>query len=203
MGWPKWLRIFVYLWLFVALLSRGCDPSGNRPGKISSADATKLKEISDSSQKGMEKLDVAKLAASIAKNFPDEPGPMQTARSPLLAIPFSAPAGDAVAQKLADATFAQVYGRVAISHRGHVGLTNDPLPSADVSAAVERGRSQHARYVLYGAIDKRSAPQSLDLKLVVVADGSVLWSGSYPVASADPARIATEVDSRVPSLEDN
>jgi hypothetical protein len=34
--------------------------------------------------------------------------------------------------------------------------------------------------------------------MIVVADGSILWSGSYPVAGADPAKIAAEVDSKVP-----
>jgi TolB-like protein len=197
---PKWVRILIYLWLFVALLSRGCDPEGRRPERISAADAAKLKQISESSQSGADKIDVAKLAASIAKNFPSEVGPTQAAQNPLLAIPFSAPPGDAGAQKLADSTFAQVYGRVAISHRGRVGLTNDPLPSADPSAAAERGREQHAKYVLYGVVDPQSPSQSLAVKLVKVADGSVLWSGSYPVAGADPAQIAAEVDSKVPNL---
>jgi hypothetical protein len=38
---------------------------------------------------------------------------------------------------------------------------------------------------------------------VAVADGSVVWSESYPVAGADPAKIAAEVDSKVPSLEND
>jgi hypothetical protein len=36
-----------------------------------------------------------------------------------------------------------------------------------------------------------------------VSDGSVLWSKSYPVAGADPAKIAEEVNSRIPELEDD
>lgn len=201
MRWPKWVRVVVYVWLFIALLSKGCDSADESPRKLSPAQVTKLKEITDRYQGSVDPADVAKLAAAIANSFPNEAGQTQNAQSPLLAIPFSAPPGDAVAQKLADATFAQVYGRIAISHRGRVGLTNDPLPSVDLAAAVERGRAQNARYVLFGAIDEQSAPQSLSVKLVAVADSSVLWSGSYPVADADPGQIATEVDSKVPSLE--
>jgi len=69
-----------------------------------------------------------------------------------------------------------------------------------LSAAVERGRSLHSRYVLYGAVDKPA--QILTVKMVTVADGSLLWSQSYSVADTDPAKIAAEVNSKVPGLSD-
>jgi hypothetical protein len=34
-------------------------------------------------------------------------------------------------------------------------------------------------------------------------DSSVLWSKSYPVAGADPAKIAEEVDSKVPAVDED
>jgi len=40
------------------------------------------------------------------------------------------------------------------------------------------------------------------VNVVAVADSSLLWSQSYSVADADPARIAAEVNSKVPSLGD-
>jgi TolB-like protein len=194
---PKWVRIVVYVWLSIALMSRGCTSPDEHPGKVSPAAAKKLKEISDNYQGSSNKTDVAK------REFSDEAGGEPTARSPLLAIPFSAPAGDPGAQKLADSTFALVYGRVAISHHGQVGLTNESLPSLDSAVAVERGRASHSTYVLYGAIDNQAAAQRLTVKIATVADGSILWSESYPAAGADPAKIAAEVDSKVPSLEGN
>jgi TolB-like protein len=57
-------------------------------------------------------------------------------------------------------------------------------------------------YVLYGGIDNQSAVQRFTVKIVAVEDGSVVWSESYPAAGADPAKIAAEIDARVPSLED-
>jgi hypothetical protein len=36
-----------------------------------------------------------------------------------------------------------------------------------------------------------------------VSDGTVVWSKSYPVAGADPAKIAAEVDSHVPALDED
>ena len=198
---PRWVRIAAYVWLAVILLSKGCTTT--RHQRISSGDTQKLKEISDSYQGSLNKADVAKLATQIAQNFSDAASDDPSARNPWLAIPFAAPAGDSAAQKLADASFAQVYGRVAISHHGHVSLANGPLSSADVKTAAAQGRARHATYVLCGAIDNQSATPSLNVSIISVADGSALWSKAYPVAGADPAKIAEEVDSKVSSLEND
>ena len=200
---PRWVRIVVYIWVSIALLSRGCMPSHERSESISSADAKKLKEISQNHQGSLNKAEIAKLGAQIAREFADGAGDKPGDAHPLLAIPFSAPSGDPVAQRLADSTFAQVYGRIALSHHERVGLTDEPLSSLDSPAAVEQGRAHHAKYVLYGAVDEQSAAHSLTVRMIVVADGSILWTGSYPVAGADPAKIAAQVDSRVPRIEDD
>jgi len=213
---PRWVRIIVYLWLFVLLLSRGCTPSGHGSGEtppippagpassgISPDAARKLEQISQGYQGSANTEDIARLGAQIAQTFSTELGAeLAVQKNPLLAIPFGAPAGDAAAQRLADSTFAQVYGRVAISHHGHVALMNEPLSSLDAAAAVESGRKHHSTHVLYGAVDGRSPAQSLTVKLMTVADGAVLWSESYPLAGADPAKIAAQVDSRVLAVED-
>jgi len=198
---PKWIRIIVYLWLFVLLLSRGCVSSHDHREKISPATSRKLKEISDNYQGGSNKADIAKLGAIISREFSDETGGIHK-RSPLLAIPFNAPSEDPAAQKLADSIFAFVYGRVSISHHGRVGLADKPLQSLDPAAAIERGRENHSTYVLYGGIDRGSAAQAFNVKILSVADGSVVWSESYPAAGADPAKIAAQVDSQLPTLED-
>src|SRR3984893_14359795 len=160
-------------------------------------------EHSENYQGSSNKADVAKLGAQIAREFADGAGDKPGEAQPLLAIPFSAPSGDPVAQKLADSAFAQVYGRLALSHHGRVGLTDEPLSSPDAAAVAEQGRAHRAKYVLYGAVDQQAAAQSLTVKMLVVADGTMLWSESYPVAGADPAKIAAEVDSKVPRIGDD
>jgi TolB-like protein len=198
---PKWIRIILYLWVFVVLLSRGCVSSDDRHEKISPATTRKLKEISDNYQGGTNKADIAKLGTIISREFADQTGGTHK-QSPLLAIPFNAPPEDPADQKLADSIFAFVYGRVSISRHGRVGLAEEALPSLDPAAAVERGRENHSTYVLYGGIERGSAGQVFNVKIVSVADGSVMWSASYPAAGADPAKIAAEIDSKVPTLED-
>jgi TolB-like protein len=199
---PRWVRILAGVWLSVALLSRGCS-SPEPPERISSAAAKRVAEkTADNSQDSLSNADVTNLGAQIAREFTDRAGARLAAHSALLAIPFGAPSGDPAAQKLADSAFTQMYGKLAISHHGHVDLVNEPLSSLDSSAAAKRGRAHHSNYVLFGAVDSQAAPPSLIVKIVAVADGSVLWSHAYPSTGADPATIATDVNSKFQSLED-
>jgi TolB-like protein len=169
---------------------------------LSPADARKLKDIADAYHRSSSTSDVGKLGMEIAQTFASEIGKeVAAAQAPVLAVPFGAPAGDEPARKLADSTFAQVYGRIAISRHGHVGLVNEPLASLDTAAAVAQGRAHHAKYVLCGAVDPQS--QRLTVRLLAVEDGSVLWSGSYPATDADPAAIAAQVEAKMPAAEEN
>jgi TolB-like protein len=203
---PRWVRGFVYVWLCIGLLSRGCSSDHHRhdSSKLSSEEARKLNAISDTYHGSMDKKDISTLAQQIASIASDDEDETPAARSPLLAMPFTAPAGDTYASNVADATFAQVYGKTAISHHGRVGLSPESVPCADVKSAVEKGRVNHSKYVLCGSIAAdAAAAQALTIKMAKVSDGTVLWSKSYPLVGADPAKIAAEVDSQVPSLEED
>ena len=206
-GFPRWVQIVVYAWIGILILSKGCVSSdehdrnvtaggrqtagraANAPGNLSDEEATKLG------------TQIARTVTGVT-GTPGDAADSPATHRPLLAISFSAPAGDSAAQKLAASTFTKVYARVMLSHPGQVGLSAVPLSAADAGAAVERGRQHHSRYVLFGAVDAAATPHSLSVEMVSVADGAVLWSESFPITGADPARIAAEVDSRVPSLED-
>jgi TolB-like protein len=200
---PRWVRAIVYVWLCVALLSKGCSSSDHRSSKLSSGDAERLHAISEKYHGSFDKKDISQLATQIARIASDGAAETPAERSPLLAIPFTAPAGNAEAAKVADSTFALVYGKLAIAHHGRVGLSQESAPCDDSKSALERGRSNHSAYVLCGAITTEAAAQVLSVKITKVSDGSLLWSKSYPVAGADPAKIAEEVNARVPELEDD
>ena len=196
---PRWMRLLLSIWLCVVVLSRGCSSGDHdrRTSRKPSPDAEQIRAITDEYHGSFDKSDISKLATQIAKLTSDDAPEVPTEKSPLLAIPFSAPAGNPEAAKLADAAFAVVYGKVAIAHRGNVGLSKDSAPCNDSKAALEHGRSNHSEYVLCGAI----AGESLAVQLTKVSDGSVSWSKSYPIA-ADPAKIAEEVNAHLPSLDD-
>jgi TolB-like protein len=199
---PRWLRIVVYVWLGIALLSRGCSSSDEEHHRrAASRDAASLNQVADNER--LSATDGTDLGAQIAREVAGKVSGKLAAPVTLLAIPFSAPSNDPAAQQIAESAFTQMYGKVAMSRHGQVGVTNEPLAGSDASAAAARGRARHAKYVLYGAIDNRSAPPSLKVQIVGVADGSLLWSQSYPVAGADPGKIAADVDAKLQTLEDH
>jgi len=200
---PRWVRAFVYVWLIIGLMSRGCSSEDRHreSSKISPAAAEKLHTISDEYHGSLDKKDISNLAMQIARITSDDAVETPTQRSALLAMPFAAPAGDAEAAKLADSTFALVYGKLAMSHHGRIGLSQESVACGDLKAVLQRGQSNHSRYVLCGTIGTDASKQVLNIKMAKVSDGTLLWSKSYPVVGADPAKIAAEVDSQVPSLE--
>jgi hypothetical protein len=201
--WPRWVRVCVYIWFAIVLMSRGWSPSHHDTREISPASAAKLKSIADQYQGNKNPADIAKLSEQMAHELSGGAADGAGVRSPLLAIPFTAPAGDTPAEKLANSTFAMAYGMVAASHRGLIGMAKEPLPSGDLTAALERGRANHSNYILYGVVDTQGSAQALTIKIVSVEDGSVVWSKSYPAQGADPAKIAAEVDSKIPDLDDD
>jgi TolB-like protein len=199
-GFPRWVQIVVYIWLAIALMSKGCMHSDGGFDRPSSKDAKTRKESSGNYDRSLSTPTDTDLGSQIEQQVTAEVGERLGARRPLLAIPFSAPSDDPTAQKLADSVFAQVYGRVELSHHGQVGLTKGPLSASDLSAAVKQGRALHSKYVLYGAVDEPA--HNLTVNMVAVADSSLLWSQSYSMANTDPAKIAAEVNSKVPTLTD-
>jgi TIR domain len=212
---PRWVRTLVYIWLFIVVLSRGCTSRDHESHRVAPADADKLNAITEKYHGSTDKKDLSKLAAQIARITSDDDDEAPAERSPLLATPFTAPTGDTEAAKLADSTFALVYGKLVIAHRGRVGLSAVSESCGDLKSAVERGRSNHSTYILCGAIGPGAgsaagagtgvgvaAAQVLTIKMAKVSDGAILWSKAYPVAGADSTKIAEEVYSKVPSLEE-
>lgn len=213
---PRWLRIIVYIWVGILLISRGCTPSHDRshesdtspptstptPPGISSSQEEKLKELAKSHPGNWTAADTAQLLTQIAKQIPAAAREASSSAA-VLAIPFASPAGDAAAQKLAGSVFTQVYGRLAIARHGHVALADEPMAASDTSVALIKGRAHGSSYIVLGGIAGSAPDQQLSIKVLSSEDGSVSWSKSYPVAGADPAGIAAEVSAHVPSSDDD
>lgn len=195
---PRWVRILIYVWVASVVMSRGCTPGSHHRSDISNADEKKLAAIAEAYRGSTHPADIAKLGAQIASEFSDgDEG--SAGHDDVFAIPFGAPADDPSAAKLADAAFAQTFGRLARAHRGQVGLDKDALSSNDASDALARARANHSTYVVYGAVLSQAPAQVLSVTVAKVKDGSVIWTQSYPAATADAAKIAEEVNSKVPA----
>ncbi|MGB6487015.1 MAG: toll/interleukin-1 receptor domain-containing protein [Steroidobacteraceae bacterium] len=204
---PRWLRIIVYLWIGILLLSRCTSshdqPRDEEPPRISATQEQKLKELGASHPGNWTAADTAHLIAQIAKQIPAEAADESSASAPVLAIPFATPAGDAAAQKLAGSVFTQLYGRLAIARHGHVALADQPLPTLATSAALAQGRAHDSSYIVYGAVAGGAPDQQLTVKVINVGDSSVSWSKAYHVTGADPAGIAAEISAHVPTSDDD
>lgn len=196
---PKALRVLsIFCVLAILLRTQSSDTSDT--DEVPAATVERLKVLSKQAPSSANMAEIAQIGAQIVKNLAKDDD--ETAATPLLVLPFSAPADDAHAAKVADASFALVYGKLEISHHGHVGFSKQPLASPDVGAAVERGRANHSKYVLAGAIETQGDTQALNIKIARVGDGSLLWAKSYPVAAADPVTIAADVDANAPPIDE-
>ena len=198
---PRWVRILVYLWIASVVLSRGCSMGLPHRSDYSDVDEKKLAAIVQAYRGNTHPGDIAKLGTQIAKQFADGDKDL-AGHDAVFAIPFGAPADDPSAAKLADAAFAQTFGRLAKAHRGQVGLDKDALSSNDASDALARARADQSTYVVYGAVLPQAPAPVLSVTVAKVKDGSVIWTGSYPVAGANAPKIAEEINSKVPASDD-
>jgi len=197
---PRWLRITLYIWVGILVMSRACTPGSDR-SEVSHSDARQIKAITDAYRGSSNPKDIAKLGAQIAKELSDSDGDSAEHRA-VLAIPFGAPAGDSSAEKLADSAFAQTYGRLSVTHRGQIGLDKNALSTNDAAEALARARTNHSTYVIYGAVRTlaQGAPPILTVTVARVEDGTVIWTESYPGVGADAAKIAEQVNAQVPAI---
>lgn len=203
---PKWVRIIIYCWLAIVLMSRGCSDSRSGRGvhnlpRVSAVQAEKLRQLSQTHPGSWTPADTQQLLGQLAKELPAYAASAIAPR--VLAIPFSAPTDDAAAQQLAGTVFSQVYGRLAIASHGHAALADEPLPTLDPSAALEQGRARHSAYIVYGAVAPGGSDLRLTVKILTVEDGSIVWSKTYPLTGTDPAGIAQEVSSHIPARDDD
>jgi hypothetical protein len=200
---PKWARLAAYVWLLFVIGTRGCTSAhdDHRP-EVSDSAAQKLAELGAGHADRWTPADTAQLVSQLARELPAQTGAGTSAYAPLLAIPFATPSGNSAAQRLAGSVFAQLYGRLAIAHHGHVALAGAPLSSLDAAAALEQGRAHHSAHVIYGAVEGKPPHESLNIRIVGVEDGTIEWTRSYAVSGADPGRIAAQVSSEMSDLED-
>lgn len=204
---PRWVRILVYVWAGIYLLSRLTPPDrsdvNSTPAGPSAAQVKKLREIAGEHTGSWTPADTARLLTQIAKEVPGQAAAESSTHPAVLAVPFTAPAGSAPAQKLAGTVFALVYGRLAIALHGQLAVIEQTQATVDQSAALQQGRARNASYILSGAVGGSAPKQQLTIKVLAVDDGSVAWSKSYPVTGADPAGIAAEVSAHVPTGNDD
>jgi hypothetical protein len=198
---PRVLRVLAFIWLGLILLDRGC--SSGRHVTVRTPALDELRSLANEYHGSADSADVARLAEKVARDFSKEGVKAAAARNAVLAVPFIAPAADAAAERIVDSTFAQLYGRIAVAHHGQIGLPATPVRTCELAALIEQGSAQDAQFVLCGAVRGEAPEQSLVVTLAKVADHSIGWSKSYPLAGADPAQVAAEIAAQVPAPDED
>jgi hypothetical protein len=142
--------------------------------------------------------DAAKIGTEFARELASDLSDDPDKTVPVLALPFSAPAEDAEATKLAGSAFTFLFGQISAAHPSKVGISRDPLIGADLAeAARARGHARRSRCVVFGAVSGTGADRRLTVGVVDPESEAAAWSKSYPVAGADPAAIAADVATHI------
>jgi TolB-like protein len=189
---PRWIRYLVIIWLVSVVWTYSHPKRHDIDG---AATQKKLDAVASQYQKSPQ--DIAKLGTMVAKEFADSIEEDSTVS--LLAMPFTAPAGDAEASKLAEAAFAQVYTRISVTQHGAPVAGDSGITQCDKDTLVARGLAKHTSYVLCGLVETAaSTPETLAVTLIDVKAAKEVWVGRYPVAGADAAKIAQDVAAQVP-----
>jgi TolB-like protein len=195
---PRWIRFVIIVWLVIALLSHG-NSARDKDRDVSPATQRKLDAIA-SEYKKSPTTDLAKLGVMVAQEFGKAADGSGVS---VLALPFAAPAGGEAAAKLADSAFAQSYTRMSVVRHAHVVAADGATANCTLGTLLAQGAAKDVRYVLCGVADAPGPAQALTLSLAEVKAGKILWTSQYPVAGADPAKIAVDVAAHVPDSGDD
>ncbi len=199
---PRALRVLIYIWLAIVILQDSTRSHRDVPPTVTVA--PKNLAQAEKILKALPASGPTNEAARILARMNAQPGgagTALTARVSLLAIRFSALPGEPAAGKLARAAFDKTIDQLVQLHHARVTLSPSSLATLDAAAAAQRARADHSGYVLYGGLVGRRPELSLAVRIAAAPQGSVVWSNSYAVQGADPARIATDVRAEVRRLE--
>jgi TolB-like protein len=189
---PKWVRLGIIVYVVLVLLSHG--RSDRHDDDVSAETQKKLEAVANQYKKDPS-MNLGKLGALVAQEFGDS---AQGNGVSVLAFPFAAPSGDESATKLADAAFAQTYTRMSVVRHAHLVAGDAAATSCALDTLLGQGRAKQAQYVLCGSVDAGGSAQSMTVTLAQIKGSKVLWSNQYPLAGADPAKIALDVVAHVP-----
>ena len=198
---PRILRWLVYLWLCGTILPWFCSKDEtNSPKKWSATVSTDpVAQAADKYRESKSQADATKLREKIVEKLGTEIFGVPEGATDLLAVPFADTSADPSRTKLADSVFALLYGQLSVAHPAQVAVSPTHLGPSDGKAARQLATKRAASYVLYGGLTADG--QSLTITLDKADDGSTVITKTYPVVSADPNAIASEINAAVPALE--
>ncbi|HVS51638.1 MAG TPA: toll/interleukin-1 receptor domain-containing protein [Opitutaceae bacterium] len=208
---PKWARTLLVIWAVATFLTTRCsnknihigdDAPPARPTaaqreqqKALRASVEKLSRGANGERRSFSTADLAQLRAEIARTI--AAGGRDGAGKPLVVIPFAPANSDDPAEKFAGSVFASLYGQLVLSRADDVGLSPEPGAGNTDADLVARGKKLAADFVLAATLTGESADRALAVRLLNVADGTVTWTNSFPIAGAAPISVAEKIDEAI------
>ncbi len=217
---PRWGRVTVTIWLVFSLFSirtsrRGEDSGPSRTNTPAPAAETPAKEARgpDAPKKkrslegilreGVTTVDageLARLRAEIAQVFGENFRDGVATGKALMVVPFAPPNAADPVGKFAYAVFLTLYGRLSLDHRGEVAVTAPVRGEAAQTTLLTRARHFGSTYVIIANPSADDAEPALTVQLFAVADGSVSWSETFPVARSEAIDVAAKIAGQVQHL---
>jgi hypothetical protein len=202
---PKWIRLLLSIWFAFFVFSRcdrspSADPKPPREKKTVRADpvdeAFKSAVEQAKANPDLTGAELAKLGTSFARHLAE--GLKETKKPPrlLIVVPFAHGLTDPAAAKFAETLFASTFGHLALARSSAIGLSPAPPAAFGDDALLEHARKISAPHLLAARM-KTVAPFDLELILVRSADGTHLWTASYPLDPVTTPSVAKQISSEV------
>jgi hypothetical protein len=202
---PKWIRVLLSLWFVFFVFSR-CDRSPSSeprpPREKKSARAAQVDEAFKTAVEhakanpDLTGAELAKLGSSFARHLA---AGLKDAKSPprqLIVVPFSRGLTDPAAAQFAETLFASTFGHLALARSSAIGLSPATPAAFTDDALLEHARKFSSPHLLAARL-MTVAPFELELLLVRSADGTHLWTGTYPLDPGTTASVARQISAEV------
>ena len=201
---PKWIRILLSLWFVFFVFSR-CDRSPSDPKPPREKKNARASPVDEAFKSAVEQAnanpdltgaELAKLGTAFARHLT---AGLKDAKSPprqLIVVPFSRGLTDPAAAQFAETLFASTFGHLALARSSAIGLS-PTTPDGFTDDALLAHARKHACPHLLAARLMTVAPFELELILVRSADGTHLWTASYPLDPVNTASVAKQISSEV------
>jgi hypothetical protein len=228
---PRWMRLLIVLWAVLSFISYCArEPAPEAPRQKKSAAPTPapepittettrmtpaelqahLQEAKQALQESGLPTAWAQFGTAMANRLGEEIKLSAATGKQLVAVPFAATSTDSPDTATLRAVFDACWQRVAADRAAESALITTPLATPSDAALVALGQRLGATFILGARLVTSPAANSdaaetktLQISLLHVADGTVAWSGEFPLVAAEAAglgeRVATEVLRAVPA----
>jgi hypothetical protein len=201
---PKWIRVLLSLWFVFFVFSR-CDRSPSEPRPPREKKTARASQVDEAFKSAVEQAkanpdltgaELAKLGTAFARHLAAGLKDAQSPPRQLIVVPFSRGLTDPAAAPFAETLFASTFGHLALARSSAIGLS-PATPDGFTDDALLAHARKHSCPHLLAARLMTVAPFELELLLVRSADGTRLWTASYPLDPATASSVARQISAEV------